>query len=92
MHPQSRSLHPARAALEDGGTDERSRSEGTLSENAWPRAKTADGGRKQSDGLGHGLQALEEAAGGLEAGDSEDLDAATEYDHRRHAHHGVVGD
>jgi len=34
-----------RAALEDGGTDERSRSEGTLSENAWPRSKTADGGR-----------------------------------------------
>ncbi len=34
-----------RAALEDGGTDERLRSEGTLSENAWPRAKTADGGR-----------------------------------------------
>ena len=34
-----------RAALEDGATDERSRSEGTLSENAWPRAKTADGGR-----------------------------------------------
>jgi len=34
-----------RAALEDGGTDERSRSEGTLSENAWPRSKTVAGGR-----------------------------------------------
>jgi thiamine biosynthesis protein ThiI len=31
--------------LEDGGTDERSRSEGTLSENAWPRSKTVAGGR-----------------------------------------------
>ena len=34
-----------RAALEDGGTDEHLCSEGTLSENAWPRSKTADGGR-----------------------------------------------
>jgi len=33
-----------RAALEDGGTDERLRSEGTPSENAWPRAQPADGG------------------------------------------------
>jgi len=36
-----------RAALEDGGTDERLRSEGTQSENAWPRSKTAGGGRSR---------------------------------------------
>ena len=39
-----------RAALEDGGTDERSRSEGAPSENAWPRANARGGGH------GNGLE------------------------------------
>ena len=38
-----------RAALEDGGTEEHSCSEGAPTENAWPRSKTADGGH----GNGH---------------------------------------
>ena len=50
-----------RAALEDGGTDERSRSEGTLSENAWPRAQLADGGRAH---IGHGRGLGNRSGGG----------------------------
>ena len=45
----SPSARRRRAALEDGGTDERLRSEGTPSENAWPRAQPADGGRSGTE-------------------------------------------
>ena len=46
-HECSPPARQRRAALEDGGTDERLRSEGTLSENAWPRSKIVAGGRTQ---------------------------------------------
>ena len=42
------------AALEDGGTEERLRSEGTPSENAWLRSETADGGRPGTETGGSG--------------------------------------
>jgi len=80
-----------RARALTGGTEERSRSEDMpVSDRGRGRRPRTAGGN--GDGLGHGLQALEEAAGGFEAGDPEDLFATAEHDHRRHAHHGVFGD
>jgi hypothetical protein len=46
--------------LEDGGTDERVRSEGMPSENAWPRSQTADGGRARKRQVQGRIPSLED--------------------------------